>query len=77
MENKSIATSYCINIPEGATNGDVIKAMFPKAEIRNRTLGGGHISLGKEVLLREDFKVYIPDSFWNAPYKADKENEND
>ena len=29
MKNESIATSYCINIPEDATNGDVIKAVFP------------------------------------------------
>ena len=25
MKNESIAISYCINIPEGTTNGDVIK----------------------------------------------------
>lgn len=29
MKNKSVATSYCINIPEDATNEDVIKIVFP------------------------------------------------
>lgn len=32
MKNESIAISYCINIPEDATNGEVIKAIFPNID---------------------------------------------
>ena len=33
MKNESIAIQYCINIPEDATNGDVIKALFPNVSM--------------------------------------------
>ena len=74
MENKGIATSYCIYVPEDATNGDVIKLVFPDAKIRNRSLGGGFIKLGKEVWINEDLMIYIPDTFWDAPYETETWN---
>lgn len=62
-----------IPIPEGATNGDMIKAMFPNMEIEecNKDINGnpniyriyglsGVAEFGKE--------------FWNAPYKRGSEN---
>lgn len=62
MENKSIAVQYCINIPEGATNGDVIKAVFPTAKCycteRLQTAGMPRRNA--------DFDV----DWWNAPYKG-------
>lgn len=71
MKNESIATSYCINIPEGATNGDVIKAMFPNAyDISN---GKGGVSVynfgGTEI------PYGFNEIWWNAPYKAESEDD--
>lgn len=64
MKNESIATSYCINIPEDATNGDVIKAMFPNREVHD---GYTVVYYGVEIRVDRDF--------WEAPYKAKSEAE--
>ena len=54
-----------IIIRKGATNGDVIKAMFPNAEYEVReyvvifTFGG--------------VKRELPIGWWNAPYKEESE----
>lgn len=63
MENKSIATSYCINIPEDATNGDAIKAMFSNREVYD---GYTNVYYGE---------LRIDKSFWNAPYKIGSEDK--
>lgn len=51
-----------ILIPEGATNGDVIKAMFPNLKVEDN---GGSIYLhypnGGWIVIDKDW--------WNAPYK--------
>ena len=57
-----------IEIPDNATNGDMIKAMFPTAEVYN------DVKESKIVTLRivcEDFVEYIDfyKVFWNAPYQ--------
>ena len=52
-------------LPDNATNGDMIKAMFPNAEYEVRecvvifTFGG--------------VKRELPIGWWNAPYKAESE----
>ena len=45
-------------IPDNATNGDVIKAMFPNEEIYRHTFG---YDLGDECSFNENW--------WNAPYQ--------
>lgn len=59
---------HCINIPEDATNGDVIKMIFPNADtfteedcphIVNISLGG--------------YAQTFRDSWWNAPYRSESE----
>lgn len=60
MENKGIATSYCINIPEDATNSQAFINVFG-------------VDAWKQMIefsnLNNQFR-----EFWNAPYKAgDKE----
>ena len=58
---------------KGLTNGEVIKALFPKAEIYVDEWKG----LKSVVVWFEDAKV--PHTFvyewWNAPYKAESEDE--
>jgi len=67
-----------VNIPKRAkiTNGDVIKALFPNAEIKRGFYGIERIPL---VCLdlhtsHKVAEVSCSEDFWNAPYK---ENKND
>lgn len=60
-----------IPIPEGATNGDMIKAMFPNVEVDNAEveLGGKYITLWLNKNKWED----IDYDWWNEPYKKEVE----
>lgn len=60
-------TVNAIVIPEGATNGDVIKAMFPNIEIEE---------IDDELIVA--YKLDVKGTpfyrvWWNAPYKAESE----
>ena len=50
-------------IPEDATNGDVIKAMFPNAKI---------IKMFGFKLFQYYKNVRFDDAWWNTPYKGEK-----
>lgn len=52
-----------IEIPHGATNGDMIKAMFPSSEVREIVDDLVYYTLDGYV------GAYIPKKWWNAPYK--------
>ena len=52
-------------IPDNATNGDVIKAMFPTADISLND------SCFEGVVNKYGFDM----KWWNAPYKAESEND--
>ena len=71
MKNESIATSYCINIPEDATNGDVIMAMFPNADYE----------IGKQFVhitnINSIGELSIPLEWWNALYKRESGETDD
>ena len=55
-----------ITIPAGATNGDVIKLMFPAYEVE---IEGDHVTcwIDEHKWIRFDL------DWWNAPYKAESE----
>ena len=56
----------CIEIPNGATNGDMIKTMFPNIEIEG--IGGEII---KCIAVQIGFGTsYFALDWWNAPYKG-------
>ena len=57
-----------IIIPRGATNGDMIKAMFPNVEC-------GKDELGNVFIISSAQLGYIAfrESWWNAPYKSESE----
>jgi hypothetical protein len=63
-----------ISIPEGATNGDMIKAMFPDAKVNNTKY-----SYVVEVKLpyhsKYDTGLLFDKDWWNAPYKKEVEDE--
>jgi hypothetical protein len=56
-------------IPDGATNGDMIKAMFPTAKTWEVTRDDVHCAYieFKDICEIKSF----PLSWWNAPYKRD------
>ena len=58
-----------IIIPEGATNGDMIKTMFPNVEC-------GKDELGNVFIISSAQLGYIAfrESWWNTPYKKEGED---
>ena len=65
-----------ITVPEGATNGDMIKAVFPNCEVtphvRTDTLSTAVSTYGIDVkVFHTDgsyFKLWFTDEWWNSPY---------
>lgn len=55
-----------IIIPENATNGDMVKAMFPNEPLTSIT---GTLWLGDNMSFNRNW--------WNAPYKTESEADND
>jgi hypothetical protein len=55
-----------IPIPNGATNGDMIKAMFPNIECGKDELGNVFIISSAQLGY-----IALRESWWNAPYKRD------
>lgn len=62
-----------IIVPENATNGDMIKAMFPNAEIKRIVSSFDEDKLlGYKTWLGGHSQNYYLD-WWNAPYSAESE----
>jgi hypothetical protein len=55
-----------IPIPRGATNGDMIKAMFPNIEYGKDELGNVFIVSSAQLCY-----IAFRECWWNAPYKRD------
>ena len=63
--------------PKGATNGDIIKAMFPNIEVNEiETNTGGYIDVKYLDTIRECDSMAFLRGWWNAPYKG-VQNETD
>ena len=58
----------CIEIPNGATNGDIIKTMFPNIEIEG--IGGEIKCIATQIGFGTS---YFSLDWWNAPYKKSGE----
>ena len=59
----------CIEIPDNATNGDVIKALFPKAEIHDWASEDAYIDI-----YGVDYEALtVCRKWWDAPYNAESE----
>lgn len=82
----SVDMADFIEIPEGATNGNMIKVMFPNCEIcerRVRTMSQGEIVVGYDVFLytshstksgmRFGIKIFFDVMWWNSPYRKERE----
>jgi hypothetical protein len=64
-----------IPIPAGATNGDVIKAMFPNIEVKPHMAYGLKNGIKVRVYIDEFsvFDLWFPTRWWNTPYKKEVE----
>jgi hypothetical protein len=66
---KTVPTANVVEISEGATNGDMIKAMFPNAIIEINELGSMvHVKYNNHTCW-----VNYELDWWNAPYKREVE----
>ena len=67
-ELEKLPTVQAVPIPDNATNGDVIKAMFPDATIYEETRGYGYM-YSDVVRCAENYMLTYDKEWWNAPYK--------
>ena len=61
-------TADVILIPEGATNGDVIKAMFPNCE-QKENIHNGYFEMYFDGDFGNPSYMRVREYWWNAPYK--------
>lgn len=64
-----------IPIPKGATNGEVIKAMFPNAKV-NVTKYSYAVEVKLPYHTKYDTGLLFNKYFWNAPYNKEVEDDN-
>lgn len=68
-KNESITAPYCINIPKNATNGNVIKMLFPSCETRNENAPSSFMNFTLDGVVSYE----IEKSWWNTLYKTERE----
>lgn len=68
--NDGISSVPAIPIPEGATNGDVIKAMFPNCE-QKENIHNGYFEMYFDNDLKNASYMRVSKDWWNAPYKKE------
>lgn len=59
-----------ITVPKKATNGEVVKAVFPDAEVI--AVENEEMEI-VEYVVKIDVETAFTAEWWNAPYKAEKE----
>ena len=66
---ESTEVTYQVNVPKDATNGDVIKAMFPNGKIIKTEDG----DFGYEIYLDDTYSFcsWFDGLWWNAKYKKE------
>ena len=67
-----IPTHNAIIIPKGATNGDMIKAIFKPYKICEYEYSV-HVYMTEEDFWNADYQMDYNPNWWNAPYKAESE----
>jgi hypothetical protein len=65
---KQLKSAICI--PENATNGDMIKAMFPKCEQKEHINNNGYFEMYFDNDLKNADYMRVSKKWWNAPYKG-------
>ena len=59
-----------LTIPENPTNGDIIRALFPNVEVKEKN-NGYEIYFGVGTAIQ-----FFNYKWWNAPYKEDKADDD-
>lgn len=72
----NIPIHKAIIVPKNATNGDMIKIMFPNAEIKEIKGSFNKELLGYRTWLGGRSQDYLL-NWWNAPYSPESNNETD
>jgi hypothetical protein len=68
---KQLKSAICI--PENATNGDMIKTMFPKCEQKEHINNNGYFEMYFDNDLKNADYMRVSKKWWNAPYKEAEE----
>ena len=64
--------SDVIPIPDNATNGDIIRLMFPDAEVYDYAeLDYKRVDFGKVKGAKNYQKISVDTDWWNAPYRKE------
>lgn len=58
------ASTNCVKIPDNATNGDVIKALFPQMNTKK-------LKTATVMRIHNIFSASCDLEWWNAPYKKE------
>ena len=62
-------SAFCITISGNMTNGDMIKAIFPDVEVKERNnVYEVYFGIGTAI-------QFFNHQWWNAPYEAESEDE--
>ena len=72
MEKEEFCTD-AIPIPKGATNGEMIQALFPNGAVAVMSYPSNKVGFMTRDGNPDDNYVWYPTSWWNAPYKAERE----
>ena len=66
-----------ITLPENATNGDVIKTMFPNLIFTDSMVDGYINTIEKHLIGKDTHTMYFDLNWWKAPYRGinDKRGE--
>ena len=70
VEAVKVAVETLRIFTDNATNGDVIKALFPNRKVRKTEYG----DVGYELAI-ENSAVWFDGDWWNAPYKRGDEDD--
>ena len=65
----------CIEIPNGATNGDMIEAMFPNCEQKEH-MHNGYFEMYFDGDLGNASYMRVSKDWWRAKYRIDEESED-
>ena len=72
QQEVEVPTANTLEIPDDATNGDVIKAIFPNAPI-DTELYTNYVMVKLDYHTQYDGGLMFDKDWWNAPYRVESE----
>lgn len=65
-----MASGYCVVLPDGATNGDVVKAVFPHISIKDNCQQYYSVDIENLSGNKSFNTIGFRKEWWDAPYKV-------